>query len=184
LIIEHNDPFTEPSFTLDDRIRRAVWNVAWVFLFKPSPRPWHLWRAWLLRRFGARVGRGVHVYPGARIWAPWNLSIGHEVGIADGVILYNMAPMTIGDRCVISQGAHLCAGSHDVDSRNFQLIAAPIVLESQVWICAEAFIGLGVSVARGCVIGARAVLMKSATEPWTVWIGNPAKALRKRVNFA
>jgi putative colanic acid biosynthesis acetyltransferase WcaF len=180
VIIKNNDPFTQASFSLGNRRRRALWNFAWLVLFRFSPRPMHGWRAMLLRAFGARIGRGVHVYPGVRIWAPWNLSIGDESGIADGAILYNMAPITIGERCVISQGAHLCGGSHDIDSRNFQLIVAPIVLESNVWICAEAFVGLGVRVAQGCVVGARAVLTKSAAEPWTVWVGNPASSRRKR----
>jgi putative colanic acid biosynthesis acetyltransferase WcaF len=183
VIVEDNDPFTQACFPLDNRIRRAVWNAAWLVLFRPSPRPLHAWRSWLLRLFGARIGKGVHVYPGARIWAPWNLSIDNESGVADGAILYNMASITIGERCVISQGAHLCGGSHDIDSPNFQLIAAPIVLESNVWICAEAFVGLGVRIAQGCVVGARAVLMKSATEPWVVWTGNPAVALRKRLRL-
>jgi putative colanic acid biosynthesis acetyltransferase WcaF len=181
MIIEKNDPFTQASFTLDDRIRRALWNLVWLLLFRPSPRLFHPWRSLLLRLFGARVGRGVHVYPGVRIWAPWNLSIGNESGVADGAILYSMGPITIGERCVISQGAHLCGGSHDVDSPNFQLIAAPIVLEASVWICAEAFVGLGVRISKGCVVGARAVLMKSALDPWTVWVGNPATPRRKRL---
>jgi len=62
------------------------------------------------------------------------------------------------------------------------LIAAPIVLESGVWVCAQAFVGLGVRIAQGCVIGARAVLMKDAAEPWTVWTGNPAVLRRERIH--
>jgi putative colanic acid biosynthesis acetyltransferase WcaF len=71
-------------------------------------------------------------------------------------------------------------GSHDIDSENFQLIAKPIVLEKHVWVCAEAFIGPGVSVTEGCVLGARAVVVKSITEPWTVWAGNPAVLKKQR----
>jgi putative colanic acid biosynthesis acetyltransferase WcaF len=93
-----------------------------------------------------------------------------------------MAPIEIGDSCVVSQGAHLCGGSHDIDSPNFQLFAKPIILEKNVWVCAEAFIGPGVRVAEGCVLGARAVVVKSIADPWTVWAGNPAlmKRMRKR----
>jgi putative colanic acid biosynthesis acetyltransferase WcaF len=91
-----------------------------------------------------------------------------------------MAPITLGERCVISQRAHLCAGSHDIDSANFQLITAPIELKPRVWICAEAFIGLGVSIAEGCVIGARAVVTRDVVEAWTVWTGNPASRRRAR----
>ena len=84
---------------------------------------------------------------------------------------------------MISQGAHLCTGSHDIDSLNFQLIAQPILLERNVWVCAEAFVGPGVKIAEGCVLGARAVVVKSINEQWSVWVGNPIvkKRLRKKV---
>jgi len=183
MIIQGNDPYTQPSFSLQNRLRRAVWGIVWLVLFRTSPRPLHVWRGFLLRLFGAKLGLHVNVYPNVKIWAPWALSIGDYVGVADGVALYNMAPIVIGNHCVISQGAHLCAGSHDIDSANFQLIANPIRLESYVWVCAEVFVGPGVKIADGCVLGARAVVVKSIPDPWTVWAGNPAvmKRLRKKV---
>jgi putative colanic acid biosynthesis acetyltransferase WcaF len=182
MIIQENDPFTEPSFSLGNRLKRALWGLIWLVFFLPSPRPFHAWRSFLLRLFGANLGQYVHVYPHVTVWAPWQLTLGNRVGIADGVTLYNMAPMMIGDDCVISQGAHLCGGSHDIDSANFQLIAKTIKLEKNVWVCAEAFVGPGVTVAEGCVLGARAVVVKTIAEPWSVWAGNPAvfKKMRKR----
>lgn len=179
-ILSGTDPATEPSFSLGNRLARAAWNCAWLLLFRPSPRPLHAWRAWLLRAFGARLGAHVHVYPSVRIWAPWNLQTGSHVGIGDGAIVYSMAPIRIGARATISQGAHLCAGSHDVDSANFQLIAAPIEIGAHAWICAEAFVGLGVRIAEGAVVGARSVVTRSLSEPWTVYAGAPARALRAR----
>ena len=181
MIVYDNDPFLRPFFPLSDRLKRGVWNIAWLLLFRPSPRPFHSWRALVLRAFGAKVGHSVRVYPGARIWAPWKLTLEDQASVADGAILYNMGGISLGERCVISQGAHLCGGSHDIDSKNMPLIAAPIIIERHVWICAEAFVGLGARIAEGCVIGARAVMMKSALEPWTVWAGNPAAPIRKRV---
>jgi putative colanic acid biosynthesis acetyltransferase WcaF len=182
VIIQGNDPFTQPSFSLGNRVRRTAWNLAWMLLFRPSPRLVFGWRVFLLRLFGARIGRGVNIHPSVRIWAPWNLVVGDECGIGYNANLYNMAPITLGKRCVISQGAHLCAGSHDIDSPNFQLITGPIALQAMVWICTEAFIGLGVHIAEGCVIGARAVIARDINEPWTVWVGNPATCRRKRIN--
>jgi putative colanic acid biosynthesis acetyltransferase WcaF len=180
MIIQGNDPYTQPSFSLRNRVARGVWGIVWLLLFRPSPRPFHGWRRMLLRLFGARLGQHVHVHSSVRIWAPWQLVIGNKVGIANGVILYNMAPMEIGDECVLSQGAHLCGGSHDMDSFNFQLIAKPITLQPKVWICADAFLGMGVNVAEGCVLAARSVITKSIQVPWTVWAGNPARYLRER----
>jgi len=180
VIVQNNDPYTQPSFSLANRIARAVWGIVWLVLFRTSPRPLHRWRNWLLRIFGAQLGTDVHVYPNVRIWAPWQLQIANRVGIADGVIIYNMAPISIGSNAVISQGSHLCGGTHDIDSRNFQLIAKPISIGDNAWVCAEAFIGPGVSIAEGCVIAARCVVSKTIDEPWTVWAGNPAIKKRSR----
>jgi len=179
-LLQGNDPRTQASFSLDNRIARALWGVAWLLLFRPSPRPLHGWRRMLLRVFGAELGTHVHVHPSVRIWAPWQLKIGNRVGVGNGVNLYNMAPMSIGDNCVISQGAHLCAGSHDIDSPNFQLVARPITLQPHVWVCADAFVGMGVNLAEGCVLSARSVAMRSIHQPWTVWAGHPATFQRHR----
>lgn len=180
MIIQDNDPYTQPSFSLRNRMARALWGVVWLLLFRPSPRPFHAWRRFLLRLFGAKLGKNVNVYPGVNIWAPWLLTIGSRVGIANDVTLYNMALIDIGDNCVVSQGAHLCGGTHDIDSSNFQLQAKPIILKNNVWVCAEVFIGPGVAIAEGCVLGARSVIVKSVHAPWTVWAGNPAVMKRIR----
>lgn len=182
MIVQGNDPYTQPSFSLRNRMMRALWGVTWLLLFRPSPLPLHAWRRLLLRVFGAKLGEHVNVHASVNIWAPWQLKVGNRVGIAGGVTIYNMASVSIGDHCVVSQRANLCGGSHDIDSPNFQLVARPIKLEPHVWVCADAFVGLGVTIAEGCVLGARSVVVKSITEPWTVWAGNPAvmKRTRKR----
>ncbi|MFN6996502.1 MAG: putative colanic acid biosynthesis acetyltransferase [Aquincola tertiaricarbonis] len=179
-ILQGVDPTTQPSFTLRNRCARAVWNMAWLLLFRPSPRPLHAWRALLLRLFGARLGRHVHVYPSVRIWAPWLLQVGEHSGIADGVTLYNMGGIRIGPRCVVSQGAHLCGGSHDYQQPSFQLVAAPIELQAEVWVCAEAFVSAGVTVPAGCVVAARSVVTRTVAEPWTVLAGVPARVVGRR----
>jgi putative colanic acid biosynthesis acetyltransferase WcaF len=182
MILEDNDPFIGPSFSLANRFRRTLWNIVHALLFKTSPRPFHAWRASLLRLFGASIGRDCHVYPLVKIWAPWNLCLGDFVGIADGVTLYCMDKISIGNYAVVSQGAHLCCGSHDYNSHNFQLIAKPIVIHERVWVCAEVFIHPGVVVPEGAVIGARAVVTKSLFEPWSVYAGNPCKQVATRIH--
>jgi putative colanic acid biosynthesis acetyltransferase WcaF len=168
-----NDPFTQPSFTLRHRMGRALWGIVSATLFRPSPRPFHAWRAMLLRLFGAKIGEGVHVYPHAKIWAPWNLRIERFAGVADGAILYDMDLITIGPYAVISQGAHLCGGTHDYNASNFQLVVKPIHVGAYAWICAEAFVHPGVVVPDGAVIGARAVVSKSPPQAWAVYAGHP-----------
>jgi putative colanic acid biosynthesis acetyltransferase WcaF len=112
------------------------------------------------------------------------LTIGNKVGIANGVTLYNMAPIEIGDYCVVSQGAHLCCGTHDYNSANFQLIARPIVLKPYVWVCTEAFLSPGVIISEGAVIGARSVVTKSLENPWSVYAGMPCREIGKRARTA
>ena len=180
MIIPDNDPCVEPSFTLRNRLGRQLWNLVWLLLFRLSPRPMHKWRSMVLRAFGAKLGHGNHIYPAVKIWAPWNLRVGDHVGIADGVTLYSMDMIDIGSYAVISQGAHLCGGSHDYNSQNFQLYARPISIGVRAWICAEAFIAPGVSVAEGVVVGARSVVSRPLTEPWMVYAGNPCRPIGKR----
>jgi putative colanic acid biosynthesis acetyltransferase WcaF len=175
----HQNSFAGPSFPLMNRLMRLVWGIVWGILGRFSPTPFHAWRSCLLRIFGAKVGIGVHVYPGARIWAPWNLELGDQVGIANDVILYNQALITIGSRSVISQGSHLCCGTHDYTQPGFPLVTKEIHAGSDVWIAAEAFIHPGVIIGDGAVIGARSVVTDPIPE-WTVCSGNPCKPLKKR----
>ena len=107
MAVVNKDTFTGASLPLSDRLRRLCWNGVQATLFRWSPRPCHEWRSFLLRLFGARIGRGVHVYPRAIIWAPWNVEIGDESGFADTVQVYSQARIQLGRRVVVSQGARL-----------------------------------------------------------------------------
>ena len=100
-------------------------------------------------------------------------------GMADDVNCYSMATVTLGKKVVISQGAHLCTGTHDYESPHFQLYALPIHIGDSAWVCAESFIGPGVNVGEGAVIGARSVVTK-AMPAWMVCAGNPCRPLKNR----
>jgi putative colanic acid biosynthesis acetyltransferase WcaF len=175
----NQDTFTGASFSFKNRARRTVWSLVYWFLFSPSPKPLHSWRSFLLRLFGATIGKGVHVYPGVKIWAPWNLEIGDQSGIADRVILYSQGKISIGKKVVISQGTHLCAGTHDYTDLGFRLITKPIIIHDHVWIAAEAFIHPGVTIGEGAVIGARSVVTKDMPA-WMVCSGHPCFPAKDR----
>lgn len=153
--------------------RRALWAVAQV-CFHWSPRSCYRWRALILRMFGARVGARVRIYPSVRIMFPWNLEIGDDSVIGWDVRLYALAPIRIASSVLISQGAHLCAGSHDHRQPHYPLVLKPIAIESGSWLAAECFIGPGVSIGAGSVVAARAVVMRSIP-PRVVVAGNPAR---------
>lgn len=157
---------------------RVLWALAWP-LFRLSPRPFWGWRRGMLRLFGARVGREVHVYPTVRIMIPWNLDLGAAGTIGDRVILYALGPITIGERSTVSQGAHLCAGTHELDDPARPLLKLPIRIGADTWVCADAFVGPNVTVGRGAVVGARAVVVKDVADQ-SVVAGNPARLIRTR----
>jgi len=158
---------------------RALWGVVSFFLFQYSPKPFHTWRSFLLRCFGAKVERGVHVYPKVKIWAPWNLKLEAECGVANGAILYSQNKIIIGRRSVISQGTHLCTGTHDYTQFGFPIITMPIHIGDDVWIAAEAFIHPGITIGNGCIIGARSVVTKDMPEGM-ICAGHPCKPIKKR----
>jgi len=99
--------------------------------------------------------------------------------IGPRVICYNQGAIHIGYRAVVSQGAHLCASSHDLDDYHNQLVLRAIRIGDYGWVAADGFVGPGVTVGVGAVLGARGVAMKSL-DPWTVYTGNPAQVLRAR----
>ena len=173
---------TGPSFSLKNRLARVGWNITYFLLFRLSPAPLHWWRSFLLRCFGARVGKGVHIYPGVKIWAPWNLELKDQCGVSSGVTLYSQGKIYIGKRAVISQNAYLCAGTHDYTKPGFPLVTAPIYIGDETWIAALAFIHPGITIEQGCVIGACSVVT-SNMPAWMVCAGNPCKPIKKRPVF-
>ena len=168
-----------PSFSFGNRIRRLIWNISWILLIAWTPPSFRKWRSLVYRLFGAKLSANVNIRSSARIWAPWQLTMGMHSTLGPRSICYNLAHVTLGDEVVVSQGAHLCAGSHDIEDVNFQLVAAPIVLGSRCWVAAEAFVGPGVTIGEGAVLGARGVAFRDL-ECWTVFVGNPARAVRQR----
>ena len=163
-----------------NKLGRALWGVTWLLLYRPSPKPLHCWRRFLLRCFGAKIGHGAHPYPRARIWAPWNLDMGDHSCLADDVECYCVNKIRLGPSALVSQYSHLCSASHDYTDPAFPLITAPITIQANAWVATDAFIGPGVTVGEGAVVGARASVYRDV-EPWTVVGGNPARFIKKRV---
>jgi putative colanic acid biosynthesis acetyltransferase WcaF len=144
-----------------------------------TPPPLHGWRRLVLRAFGARVANGARVHGSAMIWLPANLELGESCLIGPRVRVYNQGRIAIGARSVISQGAHLCASTHDVSDPRFQLVLRPITIGERCWVAAEAFVGPGVSMGDRSILAARGVLFSDAA-PDTIYRGNPALAIKPR----
>ena len=165
------------SFSLTHRLGRALWQLSWLLLARWTPRPLHAWRALVLRTWGARLGARCHVYPDAVIWAPWQLTMGDDACIGDAAEIYNVAPIALGARSVVSQKAFLCAGSHDHRRGDFPLTSAPITLGERAWVAARAIVLPGITIGAGAVVGAGSVVTRDVAAGCTV-AGNPARVVR------
>lgn len=173
---------TPGHVTKSIKMKRVVWNVAAALLFRPFITPvFRKWRLLLLRLFGAQVEWDANVYASVKIWAPWRLRMGHRTCLGPEVICYNQDWVVLEDDAIVSQYSYLCTAGHDTSHANTAdegLITAPIVLRNGAWIGSRAFVGMGVEIGKGAVVGATASVYKNV-EPWTVMGGNPAKVLKK-----
>lgn len=166
-----------PSFR--NKLGRILWGIVWLLFYRPTPRFLHPWRCFLLRLFGAKLGKAVHPYPSARIWAPWNLEMGDHSCLSEQVDCYCVDKIRIGAHATVSQYSFLCTASHDYSDPDMPLVTAPISIGERTWITADVFIAPGVSVGEGAVILARSSVFKSI-EPWVVAAGNPARFIKLR----
>ena len=166
-------------YSMREKIARLLWGCVQATLFRCSFHNWYGVRRALLRAFGAKLHDTANVRRTVLVECPWNLSIGAESSVGDRAVLYCLGPVRIGARVTVSQGAHLCAGSHDSRRATMPLLRPPIDIEDDVWIAADAFVGPKVRVKEGAILGARGVAL-SDLEPWTIYIGNPAVRVRAR----
>jgi putative colanic acid biosynthesis acetyltransferase WcaF len=177
-------PLKHVRLSFSNKLARLAWGFVWHTLYRFSPKICHGWRRFLLRCFGATVGAGAHPCPKAKIWAPWNLSMGAHSCLADDVDCYCVAPVSVGAHATVSQYSYLCAASHEFRGYDFRepempLVIAPIVVEAYAWIAADVFVGPGVKIGEGSVVGARSTVLHDIP-PWTVAAGSPVKQIGER----
>lgn len=168
------------NYTLCNKLHRLLWQLCCFLLFKPFSLPmFKQWRNFILRCWGAKIGKGSVVHSSANIWAPWNLEMGQRTCIGPHTIIYNPGKTILGNKVTISQYAYLCTATHAYETRLFTLYWKDIIINDWAWVAAEAFIGPGVTIGEGAVVGARAAVFKDV-EAWTVVGGNPAKYIKDR----
>ena len=151
-----------------------MWQIVQATAFSCSPQPFNGWRRFLLRSFGARIGKKVIVRQSARIAYPWKVSVGDFSWIGDHVELYSLGEITIGANAVVSQRSYLCAATHEYNVPNFPLVAGPICIGDQAWIATDVFIAPGVTIGDGAIVGARSSVFTDVA-PYQVAVGSPAR---------
>lgn len=170
------------SFPLRHRLLRLTWNITWAVLASWTPPPLHRWRVFLVNIFGGNVHSSCSIYSSVRIWYPPNLTMERFAALGPGVECYSMGAIELKAFAIVSQRAFLCTGTHNIQESNFQIGARPIHIGANAWIAAESFIGPGVTVGEGAVLSARGAAFRNL-EPWTVYQGNPAVAIKSRNSF-
>jgi putative colanic acid biosynthesis acetyltransferase WcaF len=156
------------------------WWLVQSTLFRMSPQFLYGWRRFLLRLFGAQIGKQVLIRPTATITYPWKISIGDHSWIGDEVILYSLGRIVIGAHSVISQRSYICTGSHDFKLAPFDISASTIVIDDEVWVATDVFVAPGVTIGRGTVVGARSSVFNDLPS-MMVCVGTPAKPIRPRI---
>ena len=174
-----NDYRTPKEFRGKSKYYTQLWWLVQGTLFALSPQFLYGWRRFLLRSFGAKIGKEVLIRPTAKVTYPWKVSIGDYSWIGDEVVLYSLGEIHIGTNSVVSQRSYLCTGSHDYDSPSFPIYQKPIHVEDQCWLATDVFVYPGVHVKTGSVVGARSTLTQD-TEPYGIYVGAPAKKIKKR----
>lgn len=160
-------------------LRRWLWLLVQSTLFRWSPRPCHGFRAWLLRCFGARIPGPVVIFPTARITFPQHLELAPRSMVGPAVTLYNLATIRLDYGANLSQGCHLCAGTHDFTRWDMPLVTAPITIGRNAWLGAEVFVGPGVTIGELAVIGARSVVVKDQPAR-KIAAGSPCRPIKDR----
>ena len=160
-------------------IKRLAWYFTNVLFFINPLNPFSGIKAWLLRLFGAKVGKGVNIKPGVNIKYPWNLEIGDYSWIGENVWIDNLAQVKIGSNVCISQGAMLLCGNHNYKKPTFDLMVGEITLEDGSWVGAQSVVCPGVTLHTHAVLGVGSVAHHDL-DAYGIYQGNPARKVRER----
>jgi len=160
-------------------LKRILWFYINALVFESSWFPSSIFKVFLLKLFGAEIGKNVVLRHQINIKYPWFLTIGNNTWIGEQVWIDNLVPIKIGSHVCLSQGAMLLTGNHDYCKSTFDLIVGEIVLQDGVWIGAKSIICPTVVAEEHSVLTAGSIATKNM-EAYFIYQGNPAVKIRKR----
>ena len=162
------------------KIKITLWYITnALFLINPL-NPFSKLKVFLLRLFGANIGKGVVIKQSVNIKYPWLLSIGDYTCVGERVWIDNLALVTIGKNCCLSQGAMLLCGNHNYKKETFDLITGAITIEDGAWVGALSIVCPGVTLKTHSILSVSSVATETL-EAYTMYKGNPAQKIRERV---
>jgi putative colanic acid biosynthesis acetyltransferase WcaF len=168
---------------MNNKFRRSLFAICWFCFARWNPRgTLFQWRMFLLKLFGAKIQGAVYVYSSVKIWDPKKLTMYAGATLDEGVLIYNVAQITIGERAIVSRDAKLCTATHNYNLNTFNLITKPILINNDAWICMDVFIAPGIKVGAFAIALARSVVLNDLPS-YEIHIGNPAKfkSMRKKI---
>lgn len=181
LIYQDLQKFIVPkNFRGKSKVIVQLWWIVENTFFAMSPQFFYAWRRFLLRLFGAKIGKGVLIRSSAKFTYPWKITIGKNSWIGEETILYSLGEIFIGENVAIAHGVYFNTGLHDYTTKEFKIASKNIIIEDECWITNDVYIAPGVSIGRGCVIGARSSVYKNMPEGFICY-GNPANPIKKRI---
>lgn len=161
-------------------LRRILWYFTNVLFFINPLNPSSGIKVYLLRFFGAEIGKGVVIKPSVNIKYPWNLSIGDYSWIGEKVWIDNLVQVTIGTNVCISQGAMLLCGNHNYKKTTFDLVVKPIIIEDGAWVGAQSTVCQGVKMKTHSVLCVGSTVSKDL-DAFGIYRGNPAVRISERI---
>lgn len=180
MVYQQLDTFKMPhNFRGANKFKVQLWGIVQTFVFSFTPQFMYGFRNFLLRLFGAKIGKNVLIRPSVIITYPWKLSIGDNTWIGENCYIYNLAQITIGSNVSISHRSFFNTGGHDYTKTSFDIFAKPITIEDQCWITSEVYISPGVTIGKGAIVGVRSSVFHDLPSGMVCY-GNPAKANKKR----
>lgn len=167
-----NSPYSKKQ-----KLIMLLWWTVEIIIYRNIPHKLNKFRCLILKIFGAKIGDNTFISRTAKIWFPWNLSIGKNSGIGFDALIYNLANIDIGDFTTISQRSHINTGTHDYNKNDFPLITKPVKIGDNVFIGADSYVNLGITIGDGAVIGARSVVTKDMPTNY-ICVGHPCKPIK------
>ena len=157
-----------------------IWYFINLLFIKNRYNPSSTLKVFVLRVFGAKIGKKCVIKPGVNIKYPWNLIVGNNVWIGEGVWIDNLAQVVIDSNVCISQGAMLLCGNHNYKSSTFDLMIGEIHIEEGAWVGAQSIVCPGITMKSHSVLSVGSVA-SSDIEAYSIYRGNPAIKVKDRV---